>query len=44
MPTTQQDLHQLRSILTPRGAARVKDPDLVDKEKDKIVRALRRLK
>jgi hypothetical protein len=36
MPTStnEQQLHQLRSMLTPRSAVRVKDPDLVDKEKD----------
>ncbi len=30
----QQELHHLRSMLTPRAALRLKDPDLVDKEKD----------
>ncbi len=32
--TTKQDLSHLRSLLTPGGSPRVKDPDMVDKEKD----------
>src|SRR6185437_540084 len=34
MATTTEDLHNLRSLLTPHGTARVKDPDFVDSEKD----------
>jgi hypothetical protein len=30
----EQELHHLRSLLTPRTSLRMKDPDLVDKEKD----------